>query len=59
MNYELKYQVSKKPYLFDMSLDNKLYIYKNLKLVEDIQYDYEVSEDIFNDMIREYLKETK
>lgn len=57
MNYEVKYQRTTEGFLFDMSRENKLYIYKNMKLIEEIQYDYEVSENVFNEMIKEYLAE--
>lgn len=57
MNYEVKYQRATEGYLFDMSKENKLYIYKNMKLIEEIQYSYEVSENVFEEMIKEFIAE--
>lgn len=57
MNYEIKYQYCKRPWLIDYSQSNFLYVYRNMELVQKLDIDEDLTEEQFMEVASIYIKQ--
>lgn len=57
MNYEIKYQYARRPFLIDLSKENFLYVYRNMQLVEKIDIGEDLTEEQFMETAKIYINQ--